>query len=237
MTEHEYWDELAAAYALHGLTADEELVFVEHLASCDECLANVKDHELVAAQLGSISHYRESDDEAPTWESMRSSIMGDRATDGQVVDLAARRRRYDVSRRALAAAAAVVLVAGGGIATWRLTAGGSSCTSSSNCHTIQLDAAGGKREASVVIRDASVTVKPTAMPLAPVGKVYVLWQLSRNHHPAAISVFNGGSSSTVTTGALKASYADTSAFAVSEENAEGAPPQNPSNNLAEGVAS
>jgi len=125
MTEHEYWDELGAGYALHGLSVEEEALFIDHLATCEECQASVGDHELVAAQLGSISHYRATDADAPSWESMRAVVVGDRPAT-EVVDLATRRRRYEMSRRSLTAAAAVVVVAGGGVATWQLTSGGSS---------------------------------------------------------------------------------------------------------------
>jgi Anti-sigma-K factor rskA len=236
MTEHEYWDELAAGYALHGLSPDEEIVFADHLETCEICADSVKDHELVAAQLGSIAHYREADDDAPSWESMRASIVGARP-EAPVADLAAHRRRYAVSRRVLAVAAAVVVVAGGGVATWQLSTGGTSCSASSGCHMIRLDAAGGTMEASVVVRNRSVTVTPSGMTAAPAGKVWVLWQLPRDGSATPIGAFTTGGNTAVTTKGLTAAYSDTEAFAISEENAAAAPYSTPSNNLAEGVAS
>jgi hypothetical protein len=250
--DHEYWDELAAGYALHGLAAEEELLFEDHLETCPECTASLLDHNMVAAQLGSIAHYRENPDEAPSWESMRASILngtvdesGIDATDvaeetyGAVAgdELAARRKRYNGSRRILAIAAAVVLIVGGGLATWKLTTGSSSsCSASAGCHMISLDAAGGTQAATVEVQDSSVTMKPTDMPTAPAGKVYVLWELPRNGQATPIATFNVGDGAAAPTGTLQSNYADISGFAVSEENAEGAPPAAPSNTLAQGVA-
>jgi anti-sigma-K factor RskA len=232
MSEHEYWDELAAGFALHALNADEEQSFLDHLATCEECAASVRDHELVAAQLGSIAHYRESDDEAPSWESMRAAVVGDRPT-APVVDLDARRRRYELSRRSLSAAAAVLVVAGGGVATWQLTTGGSSCEASQGCHIIKLQAKG-KTAASLTVRNASVTMDPTGMNAAPLGKVYVLWQQPRDGRAMPIREFTATGASAVTA-TLDAPYSDTQQFAVSLEPS-GPPPTSPSNLLASGLA-
>jgi hypothetical protein len=239
VTEHEYWDEQAAGYALHGLPPDEQQAFVDHLETCEECVVNVRDHELVAAQLGSIAHYREPGDEVPSWESMRTSIVGDSAeVDPVVVDLAAaRRRRYELSRRSLAAAAAVVLVAGGSLATWQLsTGGGSTCSATDGCHLVKLDAAKGKTLGLLTVRNTTISVSPSHMPAAPSGKVYVLWQVPRDAKATPISEFTAGSGSPTPTGSLKVDYADTQQFAISVETA-GAPPAAPSNTLASGLAS
>jgi len=244
MTEHEDWDELAAGYALHALAPDEEIVFADHLQTCDECAANVTDHEMVAAQLGSIAHYRETDDAAPSWESMRSAIVGSSnaaatATVSNLVDLSARRRRYDVSRRTLAAAAAVVVLAGGGVTIWQLTSNGgsSNCSASDGCHIVQLDAAAGRSLASLVVREDSVTLTPTNMPAAPAGKTYVLWQVPSDADATPISEFTSGTGGPKATGRLRAAYANTHEFAVSLENAATAPPSAPSGLLASGLAS
>jgi anti-sigma factor RsiW len=234
MSEHDYWDELAAGYALHGLSPDEQSSFITHLATCEACQLSVGEHELVAAQLGSISHYREND-EAPSWESMRASIMSSRSDTSTVVDLGAhRRRRYDVSRRLLAAAAALVVIAGGGIAVWRMSGNSSSCSTSHGCHTIHLDAAAGHTEASLVVRNSAITVTPTNMPAAPIGQTYVLWQLPRNGRATPVAEFTAGSGKTAT-GNLTVAYSDTSAFAVSVESSTGPPPSTPSNTLASGT--
>ena len=77
MTDHQHWDELAAGYALHGLVARGGGGVRRPPRTCPECAASLADHELVAAQLGTISHFQDTDD-APTWESMRDSIVGPR---------------------------------------------------------------------------------------------------------------------------------------------------------------
>jgi anti-sigma-K factor RskA len=235
MSAHEHWDELAAGYALHGLSADEEATFIDHLGTCTDCVASVNDFEMVGAQLGSMAHYRETEDEAPPWDSIRGAIVASREVGTEVIDLAARRRRYDVSRRALAAAAAVVIVAGGGVVTWQLTTGNSHCSASAGCHTIELDAAGGKTAASVVVRGDTVTMAPTGMRAAPAGQVYVLWQQPRDGRATPISEFRARPGAAPVTARLKAPYADTQQFAVSVESA-GAPPATPSNLLASGLA-
>ena len=232
MTGHEQWDELAAGYALHALSPEDLERFVGHLEECAECAASLAQHEYVAAQLGSISHFQDTD-EAPSWESIRARAVGTVDEGGPIIDLT-QRRRYAVSRRVLAAAAAVVVVAGAGIAAWRLTAGGSSsCVASSGCHMVKLDA-GSRTLASLVVRDNRVTVTPTDMPAAPTGKVYVLWQLPHNGRAKAIGEFSAGSGAKATT-SLTAPYSDTAAFAVSLEPA-GPPPVMPSNTLASGTA-
>jgi anti-sigma-K factor RskA len=230
MTDHEQWDELAAGYALHGLTPEDEAVFLAHLDTCAECVASLKQHDLVAAQLGSISHYQ--DDEAPSWESMRTAILGPRTEATPVADLDDRRRRYNLSRRVLAAAAAVVIVAGGGIAIWRVASSGSSnCSASSGCHQVQL-AASGRTLAKVVVHGTSVTVTPTNMPAAPAGKTYVLWQQPRSGAATPIGEFTASSSAPLTV-ALRTPFAQISAFAVSLEKS-GPPPATPTDMLASG---
>jgi anti-sigma-K factor RskA len=245
MTDHQHWDELAAGYALHGLTPEEETEFVTHLETCQQCAASLADHELVAAQLGTISHFQDSES-APSWESMRDAIIGEPAEpqedagdagDTEVADLDAHRRRYAVSRRVLAAAAAVVVLVGGGIAIWRVSSGGStSCSASAGCHQIQLDATSGQTLASAVVRNDSITVTPTNMPNAPSGKVYVLWQRQHSGLATPISEFTAGTGIT-STATLQAPYATTSAFAVSLEKATGTPPTVPSDVLALGTTS
>jgi anti-sigma-K factor RskA len=231
MTDHDHWDELAAGYALHALGPDDEELFVAHLENCAECGASLNDHELVAAQLGSISHFEV--DDAPSWESIRASVIG-ASGPPQVVTLESRDRRM-WSRRALAIAAAVVIIAGGGIASWQVASGGPGCAASSGCHRVQLDA-GVRTLAKLVVRNDQVTVTPTDMPAAPTGKVYVLWQQPRNGPATPIGEFTAGTGGHPATSSLSAPYADTAAFAVSLESSAGPPPAMPSNTLASGTA-
>jgi anti-sigma-K factor RskA len=232
MTDHARWDELAAGYALHALEPDELAGFITHLEGCERCTENVAHHELLAAQLGSLS---QSPDAVtpPSWESIRAAVIGS-SPGPAVADLGGRRRR--VVRRVLAAAAAVVLVAGGATLAVRLAGnGGTECSTSAGCHHVALDAAGGKTLASLVVRDDQVSITPTDMPPAPTGKVYVLWQVPRGGKPVPISEFTAGSGGTTPSAALNAPFADTAAFAVSLENSAGGPPPTPSNRLASGT--
>lgn len=237
MTDHTLWDELAAGYALHGLSPEEQVTFAEHLETCDRCTASVNDHELVAAQLGSISHYRD-DDRPPSWASMRDAIVGPREPVAAGDELAGRRqRRYDLSRRSLAAAAAAAVIAGGGVAAWQLTtSAGSSCSASDGCHVIELDAAGGKPAASLEVRGDTVTMDAAKMPVAPVGSVYVLWQQPSDGQATPIKEFSAAAGASTVTASLSVPYSDTQGFAVSLETATGAPPATPSNSLASGTA-
>jgi anti-sigma-K factor RskA len=232
---HSFWEELAAGYALHGLAPDDAELFVAHLRTCDECAASMKDHEFVAAQLGSMAHYRELDAEPPSWESMRTAVVGTTQAAAAVSDLETHRRRDELSRRTLAAAAAVVVVAGGGIAAWQLTTGsGSSCAASDGCHQIELDAAGGTAAASLVVRGDHVTMTPTAMTPAPAGKTYVLWQQPRDGRATPIGEFTAASRAPFSV-TLQTPYPNTQQFAVSLERS-GPPPRAPSNQLASGLA-
>jgi anti-sigma-K factor RskA len=237
MSAHSEWEELAAGYALHGLSGEDEARFVSHLETCAECAASMKDYDFVAAQLGSIAHYPEAATEPPAWESLRAAVVGEPQERAGVTHLATRRRRDLLARRSLAAAAGVVVLAGGGVATWQLTTGsGSSCSASDGCHQVELAAAGGKTAASLVIRNEQVSMTPTsAMAPAPAGKAYVLWQQPRDGHVVAIGEFAVASGRPVTA-TLQAPYADTQEFAVSLENS-GPPPTAPSNQLASGLAS
>jgi anti-sigma-K factor RskA len=237
MSAHSDWEELAAGYALHGLSGDDETRFVSHLETCAECAASMKDYDFVAAQLGSIAHYPEAAAEPPAWESLRAAVVGDSGKRAGVTDLAVRRRRDVFARRSLAVAAGVVVLAGGGVATWQLTTGsGASCSAADGCHHVELAAAGGKTAASLVVQGGQVSMTPTsAMAPAPAGETYVLWQQPRDGRVIAIGEFAAAPGRPLTA-TLQAPYADTQEFAVSLENS-GPPPTAPSNQLASGLAS
>ena len=126
--------------------------------------ASLDEHDLVAAQLGSIA-MPEEPDETPSWAAMRDAIVTDERSEPQpsaaaVVDLSARRHRYAVSRRVLAAAAAVVVLVGGGIVAWQATSGGSShavpaavsCGSAPDCHAISLETSSGVEAAALTVQ-------------------------------------------------------------------------------------
>ena len=217
---HEFWDELAAGYALHALEPDEELEFTTHLVECDRCRAMLDEHEFVAAQLGSLA---DSDDiKTPTWQSIRTAVVTDTPT---VVRLD-ERRRSALAGRVLATAAAVVVLAGVGVVGWQLTDGGSSkspgqvaiesCQNASDCVTVPLQVDGGS-PATLVVRDGAARMVPTGLAQPPPDQAYALWQLGRDGRPVLLAEMEqvpAGPSGAI---ALSLPYADTAAFAVSVE--------------------
>jgi anti-sigma-K factor RskA len=225
---HGEWEELAAGYALHALEPDEERRFADHLAQCPRCRAALAEHDLVAAQLGSLA--QDESAAAPTWSSLRAGIVGEEPMRAPVADLE-RRRRFRRQTRLLGAAAAVVLAAGAGIAVWQLSGSGSSaatqaisaCSHRSGCSVVRLHTPDGGAPAVVLVSDGSAKMVPLAMAPAPAGRQYVLWQLLRNGGPTAVATFEDASPDEVMPLAMP--YADTAAFAVSVEPAGAAPLQ------------
>jgi hypothetical protein len=248
MSDHTEWDELAAGYALNALAPDEESAFTGHLETCERCQAAVDDHVFVAAQLGAIA-MPDVQLEVPSWSSVRNAVVeaqpegGSRggtlpASVADVVDLSDRRRRYAVSRRVLAAAAAVVVVAGGGIVAWRAQSGGTtaSCGSVAGCHTLALASSSGAKAASLTVQGDVITMLPTGMKPAPAGREYVLWQLPSDGRPIAVKVFTATGSKAVDKATTGVAYADTTAFAVSEERSGPVPAKPTTPLLASGSA-
>jgi anti-sigma-K factor RskA len=249
MSDHTEWDELAAGYALNALTPDEESAFTAHLETCEACQAAVDDHVFVAAQLGAIA-MSDVQLETPSWSSIRSSVVDapqDAGSDvnrmpasvADVVDLSDRRRRYATSRRVLAAAAAVVVIAGGGIVAWRAQSGGDTtarCGTTAGCHTVALASASGARAASLTVQGDVITMLPTGMKPAPTGSEYVLWQLPADGRPIAVKVFTATGKGVVAKATTGVAYADTTAFAVSEERSGPVPAKPTTPLLASGTA-
>lgn len=236
--EHRAWDELAAGAALHALEPDEQRLFDLHAADCSRCQADLAAHELVAAQLGSLSAGEPDDAVAPSWAELRGRIVDD-PTD----ELAAARRRHAArsagSRRLLAGAAAAVVIAAGGVTAWqvtRQTAPGlapSACRGVAGCHAVQLVSSSGVRVADIVVTGDRATVRPKHLAAPPAGDTYVLWQMGRSQTPTPVAAFTGSTPATMT---LKFPYSATAAFAVSQEVA-GPPPARPTRVLATAPAS
>jgi anti-sigma-K factor RskA len=236
---HEFWDELAAGYALHALEPDEEIEFTTHLLDCDRCRTMLDEHELVAAQLGSLA---EGEDVAPpSWQRIRQGVVP--ATTPTVVELD-RHRRPALSRRLLAAAAGVIVLAGVGVAGWQLSDGGSpkssnvalieSCDAASDCIAVPLQVKG-ESPATLVVRDGAARMVPTGLAQPPADHAYALWQLPRNGRPVLMAEMEqvpGGPSGPI---AMTLPYADTAAFAVSLEPVD-VVPDKPTQVLAVGIA-
>jgi hypothetical protein len=234
---HEQWDELAAGYALHALEPDEELLFTEHLRDCDDCAALLADHELVAAQLGSLAH-DDADLRPPDWSAIRGGVVAPRAeAEAEVTSLDARRRPR--LRRPwlpkpwlLGAAAAALVVAGagvvvgqniGGSSTSPATQAMSSCRHRAGCTVVQLHASHGADPAVVLVDGGRATVVPVAMDPPAQGKQYVLWQLLRTGAPTPVDGFRDTDASS--SAPLVMPYDDTAAFAISLEDTTWPPAQ------------
>lgn len=243
---HERWEELAAGYALDALEPDEELLFTEHLRTCAECEAVLRDHQLVAAQLASLAH--EEDAAPPSWSSIRPHVVADGQQPpaltplaADVVDLESRRRRRQP--RILGAAAAILVLAGAGVVVWQSTGSSTTtpatqavraCEKQAGCSVVRLHTPDGAAPGIVLVSSDSATMVPTAMAPAPAGKTYVLWQLLRNGGPTAVASFSNVRSNE--SARLVMPYDDTAAFAVSVEQA-GLPPSQPTHVIAVGNTS
>jgi anti-sigma-K factor RskA len=235
---HDAWDELAAGYALHALEPDEELRFVEHLATCEECATLLRDHELVAAQLGALAHDEDDEFRAPEWSAIRASVVDLPPP----VSLDERRRPARRQPWILGAAAVVVLLAGAGVAVWQTRDGSTSpgtqairsCQHQSGCAVVRLHGSTGPDPAIVLVSHDSVTMVPLAMKPPAAGSTYVLWQLLRSGAPTAVTSFSNASGPSDAT--LVMPYADTAAFAISVEPAS-VPPAQPTHVVAIGNTS
>jgi len=236
VTSHDQWDELAAGYALHALEPDEEQRFAEHLATCAECAATLRDHELVAAQLGTLSYGDEESHGAPSWSAIRSAVVGD----DRPVPLDERRRARRRPQPWLLGAAAAVIAAALAVIVVSQTTGSSapaaskaiaSCRHMTGCSVISLHTSDGAAPAAVLVSAGKATMVPLAMKPAPAGSQYVLWQLLRTGAPVAVDDFRSGSA--LQTAPLVMSYDDTAAFAVSLEPAS-VPPTQPTHVIAIG---
>ena len=240
MTSHDQWEELAAGHALHALEPDEEQRFTEHLATCAECTATLADHELVAAQLGSLAYDDEEPEAPPAWSAIRGGVVGDSAVgDTAPVSLDDRRRARRRQPWLLGAAAAAVAAVAGVVVVSQTTGGSTpastraiaSCRHTSGCSVVPLHAAKGPDPGVVLVSAGRVTMVPLAMKPASSGTQYVLWQLLRSGAPVPVDGFRGGTD--LQSAPLVMSYDDTAAFAVSIEPATW-PPSQPTHVVAVG---
>lgn len=220
MNDHEHWEELAAGYALNALEPDEAAEFTAHLPSCAHCQGVLADHELVAAQLGTLVE----DAEAPSWSSLRSRVIGEPAPVTSLSEVRARRR----APRLLSAAAGLVLLAGGSVIAWQATQSDSpsgqqqvlaACTPQAGCHAVDLQG-----KAKVVVSGGSARLLATSLPPASAGHVYVLWQLPRAGRPTMVGTLDRTGDGTVGEAhPLALPYGDTAAFGLSLEPASVVP--------------
>lgn len=103
---HDEMHELAAAYALHALDPGDERSYADHLATCDECRAQVRQLEETAAALA----YEAKPRDVPELLGPRI-LRAARAERGH----GSRRERWAIPAGAIAAAAAAVAI---GLGIW-----------------------------------------------------------------------------------------------------------------------
>lgn len=234
---HDQWDELAAGHALHALEPDEERTFAAHLRDCDRCAETLREHELVAAQLGSLAHSDDDETAAPPWAGMRSRVIGPDAP-APVTSLHEHRASRS-ARRILGAAAAVAVLASAGLVGWQVTRHTpsataqaiSACERTAGCSIVRLRASDGSSPGVVLVSEGRATMVPLAMKPPARDRTYVLWQLPRNGKPAAVGAFR--TTEATASAPLVTPYRDTAAFAVSLEPA-GPMPTQPTDVLAVG---
>jgi anti-sigma-K factor RskA len=219
MSDHEYWEELAAGHALSALEPAEETEFVAHLEGCLHCQEVLADHAFVAAQLGTLVDAVET----PSWDRIRPVLTPAPERVAEVVPIASRRRRAP----ALLGAAAAALVAVAGTAVLLSSGGGrgtqqealDACAASTSCHVVQLADA-----ASLVVDSDGARMLPKHMTAAPAGQVYVLWQLPRDGRPTMVATLEDTANGAVgETHSLPLGYDQTAAFGVSLEPANSVP--------------
>jgi anti-sigma-K factor RskA len=186
--------ELAAAYALDALAADERHAFETHLSGCERCRTELAEIGEAAGALAYVAG-----GPAPP-AALRDRILGAaRANPPNVVALRPRRLRL-YGGAALAAAAC----AGLAIGLWAALSSGPAP----------------KRLALERGSSGSVLVAASGFSHAPAGEVYELWVIEKGQKPAPAGLFEGGPGTTRTTLALRARPG--SVVAVTLERAPGA---------------
>ena len=239
--DHDAWETLAAAHALHSLEPEDEQIFLDHLHGCSICASSIDEFALVAAQLGSLAD--SEPDEPPQWARIRANLPA--PTPATVAALDDQRSRRHRAGRVLAAAAVVVTLSAGGVAGWDLSTGGSghvpgtaaalsACEHQPGCRVIRLHDPDGSNPAAVVVNTDRVTLVPLTMADPSSGQTYALWQLPRDGSPVLVAEFRDAGEQTASA-PLPADYADTAAFAVSVESTR-VTPTRPTHVLAVGTA-
>jgi anti-sigma-K factor RskA len=223
---HAKWDKLAAGYALHALSPDDEQEFLLHSAECDTCGETVVTDALVTEQLAGLVPRA-----VPPPELRERVLAVTRDTPRRP---AAHARPTSWRPPAwLGAAAAVLVVALGVNLASRPTEAPSTpagalraCAVDDGCRSFSLVAVGDDRTlgALVVRGTSSQLVVDGLEPNDVASTTYVLWQKAGRGPVLALAAFDVHEESTVVRRELRAPLDKTDWLAVSIEKGRAAPP-------------
>jgi hypothetical protein len=257
------YEELAAGHALSALEPEEEQLFLTHLAGCARCERDVAEHRSTLAHL---AYAPDAAEPPPALlDSIRAGVLAsgrgatfpsdappELAAPASLAD--ARSRRGSRPRRAagwvgVAAAAALVVSLGAWNAVlqqdrneqaeWgsRLTAAVHELGDPSTT-TVPLAGEDGKVVAVALVHDREMSLIVDGLARNEAGTTYVLWAKSRFGDVRPVGAFDVDSDSLdVLRGMqVEAGIADVTAFMVSHEQGDSAPPMPRSAVLASGEA-
>ncbi len=238
MSDHEQWEELAAAHALGSLEPEDEQRFEAHLLTCRECAAVQADTEAVMAELATTA-----DQVAPPPE-LKARLMAaihEESDDQPRMAVISSPDQLDSHRQRkggrladtwvrLAAAACVVLLAvvAGGLWTLNRPANQEPRFVALHGDT--------QNTATVELIGDKAWVIPTALPANDAATSrYVLWAVPSEGDPVAVGGFDvqAGSAAVLPIGRVSPSPASIKAFAVSKEPGRTVPAK-PSTVVAQG---
>ncbi len=212
-------DELAGAWALGALSADEDAAIAEHLATCDRPHQELHDGAGVADLLAAALP-----EETPS-PALRARIMRSLDTPARRADVAPEpvalrrgRRSWLPPLAALAAAAALVLAA------WnvQLRSEGQRLDASlaQLAHAVASGRAAYRATGSTgtgYVIDAPTPVLVASLPSPPQGRLYEMWLIDSAGKPVAVGTFDSGTQGKLTVVQLEHPLRGYSTFAITVE--------------------
>lgn len=212
-------DQMAGAWALHALPADEELAVAQHLAGCDQSHQELRD-AIDAADLLALSLSEEAPSPAVRARIIRS--IGAQAS--PVIEPSEPLPRREPrpwlmpGLAALAAAAALVL------AVWNLQLRSEVQSQEANLAQLSQAIAAGNAAyrasgslGSGYLIDAEKPVLVASLPVAPQGRLYEMWLLDAAGTPVAAGIFEANEQGRLTVVQLERPLRGYATFAITVE--------------------
>ncbi|MDQ2941342.1 MAG: anti-sigma factor [Chloroflexota bacterium] len=213
-------DQLAGAWALHALPADEELAVAQHLAGCDRPHQELRD-AMDAVDLLALSLPEEAPSPAVRARIMRSIDAPARPaleTSGRAPLPREPRSWLMPGLAALAAAAALVL------AVWNLQLLSEVQSQEANLAQLSQAIAAGNAAyrasgslGSGYLIDAEKPVLVASLPVAPQGRLYEMWLLDAAGTPVAAGIFEANEQGGLTVVQLERRLSGYATFAITVE--------------------